>query len=445
MSRGISALLIAGFALTATGPARAVPLALSGEIQYSPVGEEATTAELARMPDGGFVAAWYACVSDCSQDVEARAQVFDAQAAPASPVIEVNQQKGAIQIQSSVATDAQGNFVVTWLHNNGAPDYDDHRVYGRRFDAGGDPLGDEFRVDTSGGPYLDDPVVAAAPDGRFVVVWYSVPKVEARLYGSDGQPAGAPFTVEAWGSYNPDVAMRADGSFIVAFSSIGGQLVASGWSASGSKQFGPIEVSDDANGDDTLSHGLPSVAAQADGGFQIAWSRVSDGHATDAVFLRRYDAAGAARGASVQVNETRATGFWPSLGVHASGAATVAWTDRDSAAIVARTFDAQGVADGAPYSVSETAGIAFNRIGVTTRSVLFGDDGRFMIGWWRDADQTALHARFFRANVTGPGEDPPEDDGDGDGSAESRAGGGGSPGFGSLLMLGAAMLRRRRR
>src|SRR6187397_918540 len=65
--------------------------------------------------------------------------------------------------RAPVAVDADGNFVVVWMDGI-------RGVYGRRYDAANDPLGDQFVI-ASGDKPLWEPRVAMDADGDFVVVW----------------------------------------------------------------------------------------------------------------------------------------------------------------------------------------------------------------------------------------------------------------------------------
>jgi hypothetical protein len=133
----------------------------------------------------------------------------------------------------SVATDASGNFVVVW-HSAGSAGTDSSgtSIQARRFKASGDPIGDDFQVNTFTPSFQRWPSVAADAAGRFVVAWISYGSsgtdtpgsysIQARRFESSGSPAGADFQVNAFTTSHqtsPSVAMGPSGMFVVAWMS----------------------------------------------------------------------------------------------------------------------------------------------------------------------------------------------------------------------------------
>jgi hypothetical protein len=125
-----------------------------------------------------------------------------------------------------VDRDAQGNFVVTWQGDGpaGTPP----GVFARKFNAAGAAVTGEFRVSTSSLWFSDGllifrgPVVALAPDGRFVVVWQSGHEGRWVVYGQrfapDGQKVGTEFragAVVTGHQMQPAVTAQPSGGFIV--------------------------------------------------------------------------------------------------------------------------------------------------------------------------------------------------------------------------------------
>lgn len=103
-------------------------------------------------------------------------------------------------------------------------------VYGQRFDSGGAPTGLEFRVNSCTTGDQESPVVAAAADGRFLVVWDSLDQDGGSqgLYGqhfdSTRGPAGAEFRVNGFTTDDQQGAALAstpDGRYVVVWTSVG--------------------------------------------------------------------------------------------------------------------------------------------------------------------------------------------------------------------------------
>ncbi|HEV8268731.1 MAG TPA: hypothetical protein VGR00_10870, partial [Thermoanaerobaculia bacterium] len=124
---------------------------------------------VARNGSGTFLVAWQSTAQDGNQD-GVFGQLFDNGGAQVGGEFRVNAYTTSVQRNPAVASDAAGNFVVTWEDRGSESNYG---VFGRRYDAGGSPLGTEFHVNTytTGPQYFS--AVATDPSGRFVVVWAS--------------------------------------------------------------------------------------------------------------------------------------------------------------------------------------------------------------------------------------------------------------------------------
>ncbi len=188
--------------------------------------------------DGDFVVVWRSYQYDYPHHtIEAR--LFAADGTSGGPQFQVDPTKSYYP-QPSVAADADGDFVVVWEDYR---DYQDpgtaygYLIEGRRFASDGSPAGDSFQVDDATG-YANEsqPSVATDADGDFVVVWrdfsdYQDPGapfgglIEARRFASDGTPAGGSFQVgNAATGYaredRPSIAANADGDFVVVWRDI---------------------------------------------------------------------------------------------------------------------------------------------------------------------------------------------------------------------------------
>jgi hypothetical protein len=228
---------------------------------------------------------------------------------------QVNSYTTGSQTYPSVATDAEGNFVVAWASLD--QDGDGHGVYAQRYDAAGTPQGAEFRVNTTtaGAQWL--PKVAMDADGDFVVVWEDRSGNDgsdfglfAQRFNAAGAPQGGEFQVNSYttgSQWNHDAAMDADGDFVVVWQSnfqdgSGGGVFAQRYDASGGAQGGEFQVNTYTSG----SQYLPAVAMDADGNFVVAWTSDGQDGSVSGVFAQRYNAAGTAQGSEFQANPTSA-------------------------------------------------------------------------------------------------------------------------------------------
>jgi len=126
---------------------------------------------LAHAPDGSFVAAFLSTQNGDGGDVMAKR--YDAGGAPIGAEFVVNSRTFNLQGYPDIAMDARGNFVVAWWDFAG--DGSDRSVSGRRFRADGTPRGLDFQVNTyTTGRQIPNRVastIASDAAGNFVVTW----------------------------------------------------------------------------------------------------------------------------------------------------------------------------------------------------------------------------------------------------------------------------------
>lgn len=126
------------------------------------------------------------------------------------------------QAVPDIAMDAVGNVVVVWQSDG--QDGDGLGIFGQRFDAVGNPLGGEFQVNAYTPGDQAFPVVASDANGNFVVVWQSDGQdgdglgVFGRRYDLFGNQFGVEFQVNTYTTgdqRHPDVASDANGNIII--------------------------------------------------------------------------------------------------------------------------------------------------------------------------------------------------------------------------------------
>lgn len=381
-------------------------------------------------------------------------------AVPVGPPFMVNTYTDNDQDRASVAADAAGNFVVTWI-SRGGQDGSGDGIYAQRYAADGTPRGEEFLVNTrtEGSQWL--PSVAMDADGNFVVVWEDMQyaeiplEVHARRYDAAGVPQGEAATIVTRAS-SASVAMDADGDYVVAWGASDGngtgvhaQRFAADGTARGeafivnTSRAGVQEgytASMDADGDFVIAWGdqgvlgthfgvyaqryaadgtprgeefrvtdtttAGAVAVDGAGGFAVAWANDDSGRGPTGVYARRYDAAGAARGEEVQVTSSAVYLSLFSLDSGAAGDFVVTWEEEvgDGSGntlgvrLFARRYTAAGTPDGPAFLVDPDQGA-----GAVLASVAVSDGGEFVVAWTgvlelgSDLD---VHARQF--NVVNP-------------------------------------------
>ncbi|MEO1209782.1 MAG: cadherin domain-containing protein, partial [Cyanobacteria bacterium J06638_20] len=264
----------------------------------------------------------------------------------------------------AIASDATGNFVVTWTSG----DADGQGVYARLYDSAGNalPLG-EFQVNTTTDDDQKNAVVAMDADGDFVIVWesYDAGGFFTGIYGqrfdSTGTAQGSEFRVIGDGLNFPaneqaSVAIDPDSSeFVVTWSDgFSGNILAQRYDNAGNAVGGLITVSTET-GINTHS----SVAVDASGNFVVVWTNDRADGSGAGIYGQRFDSAGNALGSNFLINGTT-TGRqqFSSVAMDQNGNFVVAWEtedqDGEGFGIYARRYDSSGAALDDEFQVNLT-------------------------------------------------------------------------------------------
>ena len=158
-------------------------------------GDTQSLASVATDADGDFIVTW---TNSRNGDADIYARRFNAAGTPLDAAFRVNAYQVGTQIWSDVAMDIDGDFVITWSSDgqeqaeDGAP-ASDYGVYARRYDSQGSALSSEFRVNWSTVGNQRMPSVAMDSGGGFYIVWASDGNGEGedivgRAYYPDGSP-----------------------------------------------------------------------------------------------------------------------------------------------------------------------------------------------------------------------------------------------------------------
>ncbi|MGV3526462.1 MAG: hypothetical protein ACO1RX_19750 [Candidatus Sericytochromatia bacterium] len=170
--------------------------ASAGAVQGSEFQVNTYTIELQSSPsvsldaDGDFVVAWQSFGQDGS-GYGIYAQRYTSAGLVQGSEFQVNTYTSLAQSHPAVALDADGDFVVSWDSN--AQDGSSYGVYGQRYTSTGVVQGSEFRVNTytTNAQYRSS--IALNAEGDFVVAWCSNTQdrsgtgIYARLYNAQGQ------------------------------------------------------------------------------------------------------------------------------------------------------------------------------------------------------------------------------------------------------------------
>ena len=249
--------------------------------------------------DGDFVVTWQSDGQDGSF-YSVHGQRYNAAGVAQGSEFRVNAYTTGFQSGPSVAMDADGDFVVTWNSYN--QDGSFNGIYGQRYNAAGVTQGSEFRVNTYTTNNQTQSSVAMDADGDFVVTWNSSGQdgsnygIYGQRYNATGAAQGSEFRVNTYTTSTQRfsaVAMDADGDFVVTWHSSGQDgsnygVYGQRYNATGAAQGSEFRV----NTYTTDTQRIPAVAMDADGDFVVAWqSTVQDG-GSSGIYGKQYTASG---------------------------------------------------------------------------------------------------------------------------------------------------------
>jgi len=378
---------------------------------------------VAVLPGGEFVVTWASYTADSTTNLGRR---FAASTAPQGGEFEVNTFTTDYQFSPAVASDGLGQFVVVW--DSGAffsvgQDGDYYGIFGRRYAAGGPLDVEEFPVNTYTTEAQVLPDVAAASDGRFVVVWNSWGQdgseygVFGQRFKANGDPAGNEFDVNTETAYSQRhgrVAMHDDGSFMVVWQSNFQDL--EGFGIFGQR----FNASGDLVGDEMAINAVtadnqrnPDIAAAADGGFVVVWQSYDEDLDGYGVVARRFNSGGMPISDDFVVNETtQRNQDLPAVASFSDGSFVVAWRGENTGPaksdIYARFYDSAGVAVTGEFEVNTTTADYQGqyKVDVAARGARFvvawdgySDDG-VGLGIFARAYDVALFSDGFESNDT---------------------------------------------
>jgi len=184
--------------------------------------------DVAMDPNGNFAIVWMQ--DNSSNSIIGR--LYDANGTAkteSTEPFEVSTTNFSSLTRPAIAMDANGYFVVTWDGDPDRASQDD--IHARLFDPNGTPLGDQFIVNTTLTDAQQYPQVAMNNKGEFVIVWET--EIEAHTterdifgqrFDSLGQPVSDEFLINTYvegDQKSPDVALSDNGVFITVWQSNG--------------------------------------------------------------------------------------------------------------------------------------------------------------------------------------------------------------------------------
>ena len=332
--------------------------------------------------DGNSVVVWSGAGSGDAAGVFG--QRYDPHGTPLGGEFRINATVVGDQGEASVAMTAGGDFVVVW---SGRGPGDNAGIFGQRFDSNGSAVGGEFRINSTDNPASEFvPSVAIDDSGAFVVVWQDSfwDNLYAQRFDAAGVAQGGEILVVA-GEGSPfapgvDVGIDGAGGFVVVWGSWGSGADDEGiylrrYDAAGQALAAQQQV----NQNSVWAQEDPSLAMRADGSFVVVWTSLWQDAEGTGVYGRRYDGNGLALGNEFRVNtEQNDDQGSASVAITADDGFVVTWVSGTpgTTAVQAQRFAADGSRLNDEFTVRPANGTL-----AAGPSVAAGPGGKVVIVW----------------------------------------------------------------
>jgi hypothetical protein len=376
---------------------------------YTPLGQRFPA--IATEADGDFVIVWHRPGTG-TPDIFLR-RFTSAGVGLASDAM-VNVYATGAQSRATVDVAADGSFVVAWVSNG--QDGNENGVFGRRLDASAMPLASEFQVNTVTTRSEYDPALVVDADGDFVVVWsrYDSTTYQTSVFGQRFDSAGTKLGGEVLLNTNsndfdfgPAIGMDGAGGFVVAWSSYRGEsslfdVVAKRFTSAGALIGGEFVV----NTSTPEYQGHPDVAVGADGRFVVAWSSEDQDGSQKGIFAQRFSSSGVKVGAELRVNAyTQNDQDYPMVEIDGDGDFVVTWASvgqdaplapTPTAGVFGRRFDSSGSAIATEFQVN-----SYTSNHQRNPAIGIDGDGDFVATWestGQDGANEGIFAQRFSSN-----------------------------------------------
>ncbi|MBC7281297.1 hypothetical protein [Hoeflea sp.] len=367
----------------------------NAEVQVSTlVAQQMRDPSITLLPAGGWIAVWGADSEDDVEFAHTVFQRFDAAGNPVGAETQVGDPE-VFYIDATVLPLSDGGWLV--IHDGGD-------IVQQRFDAAGNAVGGETQINTVSGD-LRGTTATALEDGGWVVGWNGISfneQVFQQVFDAEGNAVGGEVRVNTTTSgrnFISDIEALPDGGWVVVWNTGDRNVEQQRFDANGDPVGGETRVNTIGGGPNSS----PTVTGLIDGGWVVTWAD-PDGEETG-IFQQRYDSDGDAVGSQTGVNTTTA-GFQTKPGVTAlpDGGWVVVWhsgasQDGNGSGVYMQRFDANGDAVGTETLVNVTTAGDQREASVTAL------DG---VGWvvtWTSEDPVTFDEvvmqRVFAADIEG--------------------------------------------
>jgi Tol biopolymer transport system component len=247
--------------------------------------------------NGNFVITWDSFTTDGDEN-GIFAKTFDSLGNTLVDDFPINSYTTGKQITPKVAADNNDNFVVTW--NSNGQDGDSEGIFIKKFTmTSNTSISGEFQVNSYTTSSQINPTIAMKADSNFIISWQSsgqdgdLEGIYAQRVDSNVNALGSEFQVNSYttsSQVNPSVAMKADGSFIISWQSLGQDGDLEGIYAQRFDSSGVLSGSEfQVNTYTTSNQAQPAITIDSLGDFIIVWSSDLQDTALEGIFGKKYN------------------------------------------------------------------------------------------------------------------------------------------------------------
>lgn len=368
---------------------------------------------------GNFICVWQDWINEPlgfyngylgQPEVDIYARRIDAEGNLIGPEFKINDGTTAfMQRMPSVAAAGNGSFIVAWVdERNSTFEETFYNIYAQRFDASGNPQGNNFRVNQNTTLYdAERPAVASDQNGNFVIVWEDVSQEQAEFdlyaqrYQSDGTRLGTPIVVGNFPNRHesryPSIAMKSTGEFVIAFEGIGPgdmhpNIYVQRFSAEGIPQDSNLIVDIQPLEEALVSD--PMVGLDGSGNFLVTWKDSRGGYFDVALYGQWFDASGNRIGGNFKVAGQPEYYAVYDLSVNDDGSYCMIWNyDGVSNRTYVAWFSGDSTSSGSPYQITEIESIAEPVIAIQS-------SGDLMIAWHDEKHLGDIYAQKVQDDST---------------------------------------------
>ncbi|MBN2105520.1 chitobiase/beta-hexosaminidase C-terminal domain-containing protein [bacterium] len=317
--------------------------------------------------------------------------------------------------EPGIAADDNGNFIIVWPDNRQViQEWSKFEIYAQYFDSAGCAIGGNFCINENAGTHHRYHAEADFDqDGNFYITWCEIENIghelvypyhiRVRRFTHEGVPIGNTIQVtdELAGNenYNPTIAVRDNGQFMVAWQ--GNGHIYSRLYDENASPLTPCRYVNDFQFERVQQ---TEIAVSRSGTYIIVWQDSYLNHPDAYIYGQRFTANGDAVFGNFRIdNETEQhRRVHPAIAMSQSGNFAVSWGMENSLtssrAILCRLYNHVAQRQGEPFQVNtpyEGASLYLNG------SAMAADDSVFVVVWIQDSE---LYGQLYSINGTALGE-----------------------------------------